>query len=187
MWDNILKHWEDWGHPLRPNKEDVHNISTLLLGENRLLLGATPELMEYAKVYVDKVITGIDWFNIPFKKGSFDSIFGDGCLTLAGPELIPTMLSYLKPGGRLVLRVFLRNTGPRAEHLDIRKFQRWDKVFVPVQEIYDREGSYPTTRDYSGSSDVYFLPDLDMLPTPSVIRIPLYAYGEFYPVIVWTA
>jgi hypothetical protein len=188
MWDNILSHWNDWGHPLRPNVEDIALYQSVIYsGEKRLLLGMTPELMFHATDHADLRSNGIDWFNMPYEKQSFDVIFGDGVLLLTGPRLIDAIKPFVKPGGRIVFRTFMLNTSLRISgHIDIRKFQCWNKNYVPVQEIYNREGDHPTTRDYNGSKDIYYFAQLDQLPTFHMVLNPSYEYGEFYPVIVWT-
>lgn len=189
MWDKISSHFEDWGHPMRPNQEDVSIYQSLIgNGDRRLLLGMTEELLPFATESADLRYNGIDWLNMPYPKEYFDVIFGDGVLLVAGPELYDAVMPLLKPGGKFIARTFLRNTSPYySDNIDIRKFQGLEKNFVPVQELYDIHGEYPTTRDYNGSSDVYFLPDLNHLPEPSAVVYPTYLYCEFYPVIVWTA
>ncbi|MBZ5590192.1 MAG: hypothetical protein LAO05_16690 [Acidobacteriia bacterium] len=189
MWDKMLGHWDDWGHPLRPNAEDIANYQKFILhGESRLLLGTTPELLPFATQQADKV-TGIDWFNMPFPKGSLDVIFGDNSMGASHPDLLKAVLPYLKPGGMFVTRQFLQNNDPRkSDNFLITKFQGWGKTFLPVQEIYDKYGDTPTTRDYDGSPEVYYFPtpqELWQLRPWDAIVFPSYEFGEYFPVVMW--
>lgn len=192
MWDKMLAHWNDWSHPLRPNSEDILNYSLSLFEyRTRLLLGATPELIPLSTDQVDKVSNGIDWFNLPYPKESFDAIFGDNSMGASGPELLNAVFPFLRPGGVFVTRQFLLNNSKKhTDNFLIKKFQGWNKTFLPVQEIYDKYGDTPTTRDYNGSKDVYYFPTLEQLwnlrPYKEIIY-PSYDFGEFFPIIVWKA
>jgi hypothetical protein len=185
MWDKMLKHWDDWGHPLRANAEDVAQYTELVYG-NSLLLGTTTELRHLATEHADKLTNGYDWFNLPFEKESFDVIFGDGVHVVAGPRLLDVVKPFIKPGGSFISRVFLYNDSPiPSANFNVTKFQNLGKTLVPVQEIYDKFGDLPTTRDYKGSTDVYYFPKLKELHTPSLMFIPTYEYGKFFPILQW--
>jgi hypothetical protein len=185
MWDKMLQHWDDWGHPLRVNTEDIVQYTKLVYGKS-LLLGTTTELIHLATEHADKLTNGYDWFNLPFEKGSFDVIFGDGVHVVAGPDLFDAVKPFIKPGGSFISRVFLYNNSTvQSNNFNVTKFQNLGKTFMPVQEIYNKYGDLPTTRDYNNSSDIYYFPALEDLQTPSEVFIPGYAYGEFFPIIRW--
>lgn len=187
MWDKMMSHWDDWGHPLRPIKEDIDQFNRLVTGERRLLLGSTPELIHLATEHADQLTNKIDWFNLPFPKEHFDCIFGDGVFVMDGLNLYKAVVPYLKPGGKLVVRVFLRNTSTIiSDNFLIAKFQGLDKNYLPVSELYAKYGDIPTCDQYKDADDVYFFPDLNQLPPFSDIVYPPYFYGEFFPVITWT-
>lgn len=187
-WKGRAAHWDDWKNtPLRPNEQEVLAFEQVATGRS-LMLGATLELRHLVTDFADLVENGIDWFNMPFDDGVFDSIIGDGVTMLAGPDVIEVALKKVRSGGTVAFRVFLRNDDPVLSPLPaIRKFQQLTKSYVPVQEIYDRIGSSPTTDDYNNSSDVYWLPTIDELPTPSRVIYQNYQYAQFYPIVVWTA
>jgi hypothetical protein len=188
MWDKMLQHWDDWSHPMRPNKEDVRIFSGFTRGrEKRLLLGSTPELLPLVTDHADKLTNGYDWFNLPYPEESFDLIIGDLVLLLTGPTLVDTMRPFLKPNGKLVLRVLLSNLSNKpAENFLVEKF-RGLEGFVPVQQIYDKHGDTPTTRDYNGSPDIYYFPHLtDLEDVKSTIN-PGYMYNNLFKFCIWTA
>lgn len=183
----MATHWDDWGHPLRPNPSEVQTYKKFVIPGSTLLLGATVELMPLTNVYADRS-NGMDWFDLPYEDASFDTIIGDGVLIVAGPTVLPPLMRLLRPGGSLVLRTFLRNTNTKlSSNFNIRKFQGVLEEYEPVQSIYDRMGDHPTTRDYNGSPDVYYFPNEVYSLRPSMSLYPDYEYGEFYPILIWTA
>lgn len=188
LWKKHATHWGDWMNtPLRPCPAEVIHFRQLVHGRS-LLLGATQELRHITTDLADINENGMDWLDLPFADGAFDSIIGDGVTVVAGPEVITAAFRKTKPGGTIAFRVFLRNDDPIiSPNPAIRKFQQLSKSFVPVQEIYDRIGSSPTTDAYNQSDAVYWLPTLDELPAPERIIYQQYPYAKYFPIIVWTA
>lgn len=186
MWSEMLSHWDDWAHPLRPNEEDVRSISKHIFGECVLVLGATPELQHLATDVADIEFNGIDWMAMPYADETFDCVISDGALIVAGPNVVHHALRVLKPGGKFIARTFLRHTSKRlTNNFHIKKFQIADQLYFPVQKFYDVFGDHPTTRAYNGSSDVYYFPLASDL-IGATLHYPSYEFGEFYPVAVWT-
>ena len=184
LWEKMKSHWDDWGYPLRPNPDEVRVFESYKFG-NTLLLGDTQELIHIADSVADER-SGKNWFDT--KSNVWNTIIGDGCLTCCDERLIHYMLSVLRPGGKLVLRVFLRNTHPDlSPSLQIRKFQGFKENYISVKDLYEKYGDTPTTRDYKDSDYVYYFPDLWQLPKFSEIHYQKYKYGQFFPIIVWTA
>lgn len=128
-WQDFAKHWNRLGSPLRPCAEDVENFRRAMGSPpgRSLLLGVTPELAGIAPDITaidnsaamiealcpnrEEAILG-DWLDMPFTPASFDTVIGDGCLVLLShPEqhrhFFEQVARVLKPGGRLLLRVFV--------------------------------------------------------------------------------
>lgn len=128
-WQTFAERWNRLGSPLRPCAEDVENFSSAL-GDTPgycLLLGVTPELanlsahisaldnsadMIRALWPQDKPVILGDWLAMPFEPCSFDNVIGDGCpVLLSWPlqyqKLFAQVGRVLKPGGKLLLRVFV--------------------------------------------------------------------------------
>ena len=187
MWDERQDHWDDWATPLRPIDTDIKLFENELKDCKKiLLLGATPELIQLATDNADSVTNGIDWFNMPYEKESFDAIIGDGVLTVVGPTLIDTVKPFIKKGGKLIIRVFLQNNSTKhTDNFLIKKFQGWNKTWLPVSEIYAKYGDTPTTKEYKYSDESYFFANLEDLPRPNNIQYPNYDFGEYFPVITW--
>jgi hypothetical protein len=133
----------------------------------------------------------VDWYDIQLERNyeRYANVIGDGVLVVTDERLISHVLTnLLRPGGRFITRVFLRNTHPQlSDNIQIRKFQNFKENYIPVKEIHALWGDTPTTRDYRDSDDVYYFPDLWQLPPYSEIYYQNYKYGQFFPVIVWTA
>jgi SAM-dependent methyltransferase len=60
-----------------------------------------------------------DWFALPFEPGTIDLVVGDGCYMLLGhpdnyDNLSRSVRHALRPGGRFVIRVFLRPDQPES-------------------------------------------------------------------------
>lgn len=137
-WADFARQWNRLGSPLRPCAEDVANIRRGMGSApgRCLLLGVTPELADISPrlIAVDncaamigalwnpgrEVVLG-DWLNLPFAEESFDTIIGDGCLTLlAHPGqhdcFFQQLDRILVPGGKALIRLFC---GPQqAERRD---------------------------------------------------------------------
>jgi hypothetical protein len=189
MWNEMDTHWDDWGAPLRPCQEDINFYEGLVKGRSVLLLGKTPEIIQFCTETAD-VADGQDWYNLSYEHNSFDCIYGDGVLTPGGPNLVSTVMKYLKPGGTFVSRVFLYNDSTeQSNNFNIAKFQGLGKTLIPVQEIYNMKGEHATTKAYNGSMDIYYFPRLEELcPKVSQVYYPDYefGFGQYFPIIVWT-
>ncbi len=187
LWQEHALHWDDWKNtPLRPCASEVFSFERIATGRT-LLLGATQELRHITPEFADINENGMDWLDLPFDDGTFDTIIGDGVTVVAGPSVIDAALKKVNTGGIVAFRVFLRNTDPvLSPDPAIRKFQQLTKSIVPVQEIFDRIGPSPTTNAYNHSDAVYWLPTLDELPTPSYVIYQTYNYSQYFPIIVWT-
>jgi len=130
-WSDIAKQWNRWTSPLRPCREDVEAIRQFLEPGDGLclLLGVTPEFTGLSNrlVAIDNdaamigslwpgnqagrnVVRG-DWLDMPFIASCFDSIIGDGSLTLLSYPLqyervFDQLSRLLKPGGKILIRLF---------------------------------------------------------------------------------
>ena len=129
-WKSFADHWNRLGPPLRPGSEDVAIFRHLLgpaEGMN-LLLGVTPELSDFAQLIAVDNSAGMlaavwpgnrpgrhavqaDWLDMPFANDMFDTIMADGSFTtldypLQYDQLFAQLQRVLKPGGRLVVRLF---------------------------------------------------------------------------------
>jgi SAM-dependent methyltransferase len=120
QWAKISERFNEWGSPLRPSPEDVEMFKRQLrVNDKTLLLGVTQELQPLAELAIDhnpkvieihraNAILG-DWADLPFES-EFDALIGDGCLTVfqGSSELFfQQAKKALKPGGRLILRLFI--------------------------------------------------------------------------------
>jgi len=117
---------------LRPCAADVENFRQALDSDpgRCLLLGVTPELAELSPTLtaidnsaamiaalwtsrkIGKAALQGDWLALPFPKGSFDTILGDGCLTLLSypvqyGRFFEQLSRVILPGGRILLRLFV--------------------------------------------------------------------------------
>ncbi|MBI3903174.1 MAG: class I SAM-dependent methyltransferase [Nitrosomonadales bacterium] len=131
-WGDLAAKWSRIGSPLRPCGEDVEIFRQALGPDNgtHLLLGVTPELAAFAgrTIAIDHNAAMIDaiwpgnhaqrsvvrgnWLNLPFAPDQFDTALCDGGLTqLSCPtqyaDLFAQLARVLKPGGRILLRLFL--------------------------------------------------------------------------------
>lgn len=127
-WQSFAQKWNRLGSPLRPCAEDVENFR-LAMGSTSgrcLLLGVTPELagLSARLTAIDNCAAMIgalwpgkqpalqgDWLALPFQSATFDTIVGDGCLTLLShprqyQKFFAQLQRALTPGGRILLRVF---------------------------------------------------------------------------------
>ena len=108
LWQEHALHWDDWENtPLRPCASEVFSFERIATGRT-LLLGATQELRHITSEFADVNENGMDWLNLPFDDGTFDTIIGDGVTVVAGPSVIDAALKKVKPGGIVAFRVFLR-------------------------------------------------------------------------------
>ena len=131
-WQNFAKQWNRLASPLRPCAEDVKNFRQAIGGNpgRCLLLGVTPELSELSPTLTaidnsaamigalwnskqaNKLAIQGDWLDLPFEKGSFDTVVGDGCLTLLSHPMqyerfFGQLHRILTPGGKIALRLFV--------------------------------------------------------------------------------
>jgi len=130
-WKDLASQWNRIGPPLRPSPEDVQ-IAQQLLGTAEglhLLLGVTPELSNLTPqlVAIDNnagMIGAVwpgncaghnavqaDWLDMPFADHSFDAVIADGSFSLLHyplqyRQLFSQLKRIMKPGSKLVLRVF---------------------------------------------------------------------------------
>lgn len=128
-WQDFARQWNRLGSPLRPCAEDVENFQQALGNDpgRCLLLGVTPELAGLSPtltaidnsaamigaLWTDRqtAIQG-DWLSLPFEPGAFDTIIGDGCLTLLSHPLqyerfFEQLSRVITPGGKIILRLFV--------------------------------------------------------------------------------
>lgn len=130
-WQKFSDLWSRLGQPMRPGREDVKSFGRLLGGTEgmHLLLGVTPELSDLVQylVAVDDnagMIGAIwpgdragrhavqaNWLDMPFADNSFDTVMADGSFTpldypLQYDRLFAQLQRVLKPGGRMVVRIF---------------------------------------------------------------------------------
>ncbi len=218
QWTQFLERLDEWAPPLRPCAEDVFLYEQCLRPSDRtLLLGVTPELMHLADVAVDnnaKVIEGAvghpravpllgDWGDLPFHS-AFDAIIGDGCLNVfqgTPDHFFAQMRRALKPGGRLILRVFLspEEKEPldgilyaggqnfhaykwRVAHALANPYVRVQQLFEVVHPVHP----HPTLDVYRGSPLVYYFPQLSELPAWAQIAFSRsYELAERCPVVMW--
>ena len=103
-WQNLDKN----GHvKVVPVDEEVRAYRRMSIGDRRLLLGETKQLMPWCTEAVDmypcgeyeKTFQG-DWMNLD---GHWDTIMGDGAINLVGIELVEAVRPHCD---RLVVRVF---------------------------------------------------------------------------------
>jgi len=135
-WQSMAKGWHRLGPPLRPCPEDVEHFHRALGNTPGacLLLGVTPELaglsarltaldnsadMIRALWPQDRRAVRGDWLDMPFEDASFDHVIGDGCPVLLGhplqhERLFAEAARVLRPGGRLLLRVFVGAEQPET-------------------------------------------------------------------------
>ncbi len=128
-WQEFAQRWSRLGSPLRPCAEDVNNFKIAMGDDPRkcLLLGVTPELaaLSLQLTAIDNnadMITALwknsreailgDWLEMPFAPASFDTIIGDGCLTLLSQpnqheRFFEQLSKLLRPDGKILLRVFV--------------------------------------------------------------------------------
>lgn len=131
-WNDFASQWNRLASPLRPCREDVETIRQSLEpgGGLCLLLGVTPEFTRLPArlVAIDNsaamigalwpgnqagrnVVQG-DWLNLPFAENSFDTVIGDGSLTLLSyplqyERLFAQLSQVLKPCGKILIRFFV--------------------------------------------------------------------------------
>lgn len=128
-WQDFAIKWQRLGSPLRPCVEDVENFRHAIGGDpgRCLLLGVTPELAELASditaidnsaAMIAALWTGKhaaiqgDWLHLPFPEDLFDTLVGDGCLTLLSHpkqyvQFFEQLSRVVSPGGRVILRLFV--------------------------------------------------------------------------------
>lgn len=212
---------DEWCSPLRPASEDVTLYENSIgKGDRTLLLGMTAELMHLADVLVDNNPRAIelakeqedracaailaDWGDLPFN-AYFDAVIGDGALNAfqGRPDrFFAQMKKVLKPGGRLVLRVFispeqkdkLEEVLQFADRANFHAF-KWRVAhvlanpYVRVQELFDViHPVYPhsTLAVYKESPLVYYFPKLRELPASEHTQFAVsYELAERCPVITW--
>lgn len=132
-WQGHAAQWRRLTSPLRPHQDDVDLFAQALSTHSGrcLLFGVTPELAPLAAplIAVDNnagmahqlwhgdanasPIVLANWLQLPFAPNVFDRAMGDGCLTMLHyPQQYVTLFGQLqrtlRPGARVVLRLFLR-------------------------------------------------------------------------------
>ena len=219
QWREMLERFDEWASPLRPSPEDVAMFSKKRQVTDRtLLLGMTAELMHLADVVVDHNPKAIelatrservgavlgDWSDLPFE-AHFDAVIGDGSLNAfqGAPDLFfSQMKKVLKPGGRLILRVYIspdekenleevlhsQNRANfhaykwRVAHALANPHVRVQELFHVIHPFY----SHPTLAVYRDSTLVYYFPKLSELPVWESIQFGTsYELAERCPVITW--
>ncbi|MFA6119956.1 MAG: class I SAM-dependent methyltransferase [Sideroxydans sp.] len=128
-WQDFARKWNRLGSPLRPCPEDVENFRKAIGNDpgRCLLLGVTPELtdLDPSLIAIDNSTAMIaalwtgrhtaiqgDWLDLPFPEDSFDTLIGDGCLTLLShpaqyAQFFEQLGRVVAPGGKVVLRLFV--------------------------------------------------------------------------------
>ena len=132
QWDGFYRRWQRLVPPLRPDAGVCARMRALIAPADGtvLVLGATPELTTVAAstVAIDWSPSSLaviwpghapgrravraDWLQLPCADGVFIAALGDGSLNCleypAGYErLFRTLVRAVRPGGRIVLRVFV--------------------------------------------------------------------------------
>jgi SAM-dependent methyltransferase len=130
-WAVYHRHWERLTPPLRVHPEVVDGYRAVVGegAERVLLLGVTPELVNIGAslVAVDRnaaMVTTIwpgdtdrrrsvvgNWFDLPFRRGSFTAAMGDGGLNIlefpaSQASIFAELARVLAPGAPVALRVF---------------------------------------------------------------------------------
>ena len=130
-WHDHARQWSRLASPLRPHADDVSNVRRAL--ENaaglHLLLGVTPEYAHLtgSVVAVDRneaMISALwphpgrnaiqgDWLCLPIGRDACGAVIGDGVLNAVHyfseyVRLLDEVKRVLKPGGRFVIRSFVR-------------------------------------------------------------------------------
>ncbi len=130
-WAKFHSRWAHYTPPLRPDRDVANAVRAAIAGhdESVLLLGVTPELadagrhvtaLDSSEMMIATVWPGDsecrravegNWLAMPFAAGTFSAAIGDGSLSAlpypAGHrQLYEQIGKVLKPGGRVVLRLF---------------------------------------------------------------------------------
>ena len=143
-WHTIAAHWNNVGHPLRPNAQDIDGFTSLLnLPGNRplriLILGVTPELYgihwpngseilaaDRSEPMIKAIWPGppdtaftANWTALPFDAASFDAVLCDGGLHLqryptGQRQIAESIARILKPNGRFLIRLFALPDSPES-------------------------------------------------------------------------
>lgn len=215
LWKRVSSRFNEWTPPLRPSPEDVDCfLKQIKPSDKVLLLGLTSELLPLAHTAIDNNSDHIeehkefavcgDWSELPFDS-QFDVIIGDGCLTVFqhNPMLLfKQAKKALKPGGKLILRVFI--SPEKKESLEFvindkdrtgfhafkwRVAQALANPYVNVKQIYKTiqpVWQHPTLDVYKGVDYEYYFPKLSELPKWSDIAFSKsYELAERCPIITW--
>jgi SAM-dependent methyltransferase len=214
QWSELAKNWQQYESPLRPSPEDVAIFKQEVSGYPRvLLLGVTPELQSLCTLAVDNNPDAIqihgpveksllaDWRQMPLPDASFDVIFGDGSLNVLNDgyrALFKEVKRVLRPGGKLILRVFTRPELPITFNRDGLKFHAFKlgvslalaNPFVSVKDIQKTVKplwDHPTMAFNRNSDAVYYFPKLSELPYFTSMKRPTtYQMAEHCPIVTWT-
>ncbi|MEO8331088.1 MAG: class I SAM-dependent methyltransferase [Gallionella sp.] len=145
-WQDFARQWNRIGSPLRPCAADVENFRQATGSDpgRCLLLGVTPELADLSPTLTaidnsaamigalwtiqnaGKLAIQGDWLALPFAQGSFDTIIGDGCLTLLShppqyERFFEQLSRAIQPGGRILLRLFVSPAQGESRELVCRE------------------------------------------------------------------
>jgi SAM-dependent methyltransferase len=129
LWQKQARQWSRIGSPLRPCAEDVANFKKALADDPMrcLLLGVTPELAQLSPSLTavdnsEAMIQALwknessaihgDWLDLPFQEDTFDTVIGDGCLTLLTypmqyEKLFSQLHHVLSHKGKVAIRLFV--------------------------------------------------------------------------------
>lgn len=217
QWRKMKANWHLWEWPLRPNTSDVDAFATKVEGSKVLLLGETPELLHLSSHQVDMYPSLVkthraNWLDLSiYKDGAFDTVIGDGCLNVVGRShevFFKEMRRVLKPGGKLIMRVFLRDQMPsglehflslkeRPVNYSLFKLQAMTssgETYVKVNDINQKlkdVWDHPTLTVYAGSEQEYYFPSPKEITASEHAQSfdysskDSYEKGVLLPIVTW--
>ena len=136
QWADRSLTWGSSGPPLIPNQEVIDCFTSLVPPDsNILMLGATQEIykaydnitaVDREQVMIDRVWLGDtdtkhikldNWLTVDLPSNHFDAVLGDGSINMLTypyevEAIVDRCMNWLKPGGRLVCRMFTRPDTP---------------------------------------------------------------------------